>query len=170
MGFRNAKQFGFSITLPFGEHSYTIPSPSVEVGNYLAATTQLAVQRDQLMREALTVGADRAKLDDDDPKAAELDAELERLRGEFDKLDEGLQLPEEMEGEHFEAVLGEAYGKMVANHEPFELVKLASATVMVWVLQSREAAEEYWNSGGRANPPKAPQDRQAKRSKRSTSK
>ena len=156
MAFKNADRFGYTITLPFGEHSYRISSPPVDVGNFMVETTQLTGKRIALL----------ARLDglaEDDPEREDIERQLEEVT-------DVLTIPDEMEGDYFCAVLGPAYDEMKANGEPYELLKMAAATVSVWVINGREAAEEYWNNGGRRpNPRKAPRDRRPK-TKTATSK
>lgn len=150
MAFKNADRFGYTITLPFGEHSYRISSPPVDVGNFMVETTQLTGTRIALL----------ARLDD----LAEDDPEREDIERQLGEVTDVLTIPDEMEGSYFRAVLGPAYDEMTSNREPFELVKLAAATISVWVLQDRETAEEFWNAGGRhPSPRRVPQDRKAKR-------
>ena len=150
MAFKNADQFGYTITLPFREHSYRIPSPPVDVGNFMVETTQLTGKRIALLTRL-------DGLAEDDPEREDIERQLEEVT-------DVLTIPDEMEGSYFRAVLGPAYDKMTANREPFELVKLAAATFSVWVLQDRETAEEFWNAGGRhPSPRRVPQDRKAKR-------
>lgn len=154
MAFKSADRFGYNITLPFGEHSYRIPSPPVDVGNFMVETTQMTGKRIALL-------AQLDGLAEDDPERKDIERQLEDVTGV-------LTIPDEVEGDYFRAVLGPAYDEMTDNREPFELVKLAAATVSVWVLQGREEAEEFWNAGGRhPSPRRAPQDR--KRAKRGPS-
>lgn len=154
MAFRNANHFGYNITLPFGKHSYLIPSPPVDVGNFMVETTQLTGKRIALL-------AQLDGLTEDDPERKDIERQLEDVT-------DVLTIPDEVEGDYFRAVLGPAYDEMTTNREPFELVKLAAATVSVWVLQGREEAEAFWNAGGRhPSPRRAPQDR--KRAKRGPS-
>ena len=155
MAFKNADRFGYTITLPFGEHSYRIPSPPVDVGNFVVETTQLTGKRIALL----------ARLDglaEDDPEREDIERQLEEVT-------DVLTIPDEMEGSYFRAVLGPAYDEMKANGEPYELLKMAAATVSVWVINGREAAEQYWNNGGRPNPRRTPRDRRQK-TKKATSK
>ena len=148
MAFKNASAFGFSITLPVGDRQYTIQSPSVEIGHALVQTTVTAGQATQLaeLLEDLPEG---------DPAAEEIRAKIRELASE-------LQVPDSMERGYLQDILGDAYDEMKANGEPYEVVKLAAATVSVWVINGREAAEAYWNAGGRP-PRRAPRDRRKRK-------
>ena len=167
MAFKSADRFGFTITLPFSEtRKYLIQSPPVEVGNFMVESTQLAGQRVGLALELSTLLEQQENLSEDasPEERDELDAKIEETKEVLAAMTERLTVPDGMEDSYFESVLGDAYGKMVENGEPFELVKLAASTVAVWVLSGREDAEEFWNNGGRhRRPQKAPQDRKAKR-------
>ena len=95
MAFKNADRFGYTITLPFGEHSYRISSPPVDVGNFMVETTQLTGKRIALL----------ARLDglaEDDPEREDIERQLEEVT-------DVLTIPDEMEGDYFRAVLGPAY-------------------------------------------------------------
>jgi len=59
-------------------------------------------------------------------------------------------------------VLGSAYGELTADGVGWPMVKHAAATAMVWIVQSEDAAERYWNSGG--NPSRLAPNRQQRRS------
>lgn len=146
MAFKDASAFGFTITLPFGQRSYTINSPDVEVGHALVSTTVAA-------GTAYDIAEKLSEL-------SEEDAEYDRLRQRLDELTNDLTIPDSVSGDYFKSILGPAYDEMVANHEPYELVKLAASTVSVWVISGRDAAEAFWNNGGRPpRPRRTPQDR-----------
>lgn len=172
MAFKSAERFGYSITLPFSaERSYRIESPSVTVGQYMIESTQLAGERLQLLQELAELQERLSgDLSPEAEKRAEKDAEL--LQSRLQALAEALTVPDEMQEDYLHGILGAAFDEMKANGEPFELVKLAASTVSVWVLQGREAAEDFWNNGGRhPNSHRRPQDRKARgRRKRDTSK
>ena len=155
MAFKNASAFGFTITLPFGSHEYTIQSPNVEVGHALVNTTVAAGRAVEMSRELENM--------------AENDPQRQELIEAINELASSLELPDAMTNEYFQSILGPAYDEMKANGEPYELLKLAAATVSVWVINGREAAEQYWNNGGRPNPRRTPQDRR-RRTKTATSK
>lgn len=167
MAFKPADRFGYEIVLPFREGvSYRIPSPGVEVGNFMIESAQLSGQRVALLLEAqvLAEALDEAQEAGNEDEAARVQAELTKTQDAILTLNERLTIPDEVQGSYFESILGPAYLQMVENKEPFELVKLAASTVSVWVLQGREEAEDYWNSGGRRpRPRKAPTDRKRKR-------
>jgi hypothetical protein len=79
-----------------------------------------------------------------------------------------LELDDEEEVETYSLVLGSAYAEMVADKVPFEMVKHAGTTAMMWIGLSREAAEAYWSAGvGEARGPE-PQDHKAPAKKKTT--
>lgn len=156
MAFKNAEAFGFTLKLPVGQRIYEIQSPPVEVG-YTLINTTVAAGRAKEIVEAI------ADMAEDDPAREEAQRELAEMM-------QDLEVPDYMTKDYFRQILGSAYDEMTANREPYELVKLAAATVSVWVINGREAAEDYWNGGGRPrNPRKAPRDRRRKRAKTATS-
>ncbi|MFF0894741.1 hypothetical protein [Streptomyces sp. NPDC003278] len=59
-------------------------------------------------------------------------------------------------------VLGDAHGEMVADGVSWPTLKHCAITAMVWIVQNREAAERFWNSGG--DPSRLAPNRQARRS------
>ena len=165
MAFQSASRFGYSITLPFSSaRTYRIPSPPVEIGNFMIESAQLASDRVALTVQLAQASDEIEKLPEDDPRRAVLSDEIESAVRDLEELATRLTVPDGMEKDYFRSILGDAYDKMVENQEPIELVKLAASTVSVWVLSGREDAEEFWNAGGRRNPLKAPRDHQGGRS------
>ncbi|WP_067470020.1 DUF7426 family protein [Actinomadura macra] len=51
----------------------------------------------------------------------------------------------------YERLLGDAYAQMRADGVGWTAIKHAAMTVMAWVLQDQDAAEQYWRSGGGAD-------------------
>ena len=170
MAFNSADRFGYEIVLPFREGvRYRVPSPPVEVGNFMVESAQLTRERVTLLMESAVLAEqlEEAGKAGDDEQVAQLTGQLEDNRDRVADLTDRLTIPDEVQGDYFASILGPAYAEMCANREPFELVKLAASTVSVWVLQGRDEAEAYWNSGGRpSRPPKAPADHKRKRSGR----
>ena len=148
MTFKSAGAFGYTITLPFGRHSYAIQSPPVEVGYRLIETTQAAARAQQLLEQANDLAPN-------DPRLVDLQMEIEELQA-------SLVVGDNEQDDYLAQLLGPAYEQMKANQEPWELVKLAAATVSVWVISSREDAEVFWNSGGRRQGPNSPSDRKTR--------
>ena len=171
MAFQNASRFGYTIVLPVGNRRYTIQSPPVDVGTFLLESTQLAGQRIGLTAELGAFLEELSGLSEDNAEGrARLEAAIKENQEALAVLNDRLTVPTAMEENYFAAVLGEdVYARMRENNEPIEVVKLAASTVSVWVLQGREDAELFWNSGGRVDPPKAPQDRKAKARRGATS-
>lgn len=58
-----------------------------------------------------------------------------------------------------ETILGDALQEMLDDGVSHEVVKLVTATTMVWITAGKDEAEKYWNAGGRPKARKAPQDR-----------
>lgn len=152
-----AARFGFTLSLRVDDdHVYEVPSPSVEVGAYAVemgealetVTRILAADAERPEEERLGDAAVPEKVTERVKQIAERAPEVLTSKGQF------------------RAYLGDdVYEQMVADGMPFEVVKLAVATVSVWVQSSREAAIAYWDNGGRPRPPrKAPTDRRTKRS------
>ncbi|MEU8950895.1 hypothetical protein [Streptomyces sp. NPDC048489] len=59
-------------------------------------------------------------------------------------------------------VLGTAHAEMIADGVDWPTLKHAAVTAMVWIVQSKDAAERYWNSGG--DPSQLAPNRKARRS------
>lgn len=170
MAFKSADRFGYVISLPFvaGDpaRNYRIKSPSIEVGNFMIESTQLAGERMSLSLNLTNLLEKLAVLPEDasEEEKINLQAEIEDATKLLNDIAQRLTIPDEMESDYFRAILGPAYDAMIENKEPFELLKLAASTVSVWVVSGRDAAEEYWNNGGRpSRPQRAPQDRRTKR-------
>lgn len=150
MAFKNADAFGYSIALPVRGRIYVIESPPVDIGHSIVSTTVMAGRLNDL-------GSALQSLAPDDPDRPKLESQIRELA-------EGLEVPDNLQGDYLRSVLGAAYDEMIENKEPFELVKLAASTVSVWVINGREAAEDFWNSGGRPpRPRKALGDRRRKK-------
>ncbi len=142
MATRPASRFSFSMDLVVDEeHTYTVKSPSIEVGTFL-------VEFSGLLERA------EAILETEEEIPEELEQQVEELKP-----------PESMRTDQYHALLGAAYDQMVSDGMPFEVLKLAAATVAVWVKTDMQTAEEFWNSGGRV--PKA--NRAARRKKTTSS-
>ncbi|MFE7017555.1 hypothetical protein ACFVAQ_45050 [Streptomyces sp. NPDC057651] len=71
-------------------------------------------------------------------------------------------LADAAERDLYRDVLGSAHDEMVANGVQWTALKHAAITAMVWIVQSKEAAERYWNSGG--DPSRLAPNRAARRS------
>lgn len=139
MGFTSTNRFGYSISLPILGKTYDIPSPDYDTGMWLTETVTAGAR----IRAALDKGEDVP----DDAVAA-------------------LHLDGDNEVDFYTRCLGTALAEMRANKVPLEAIKLAAATVVIWVTQDRVAAEKYWNADGRADSPKAPADRKPKTTKK----
>lgn len=54
----------------------------------------------------------------------------------------------------FQRVLGDTFDEMSADGVPWEYVKHAATTAMLWIVHGKDAADRFWNGGG--DTPKAP--------------
>lgn len=142
MAFKDSDRFGYSIDLPIRGKMYTVQSPSYDVG--------------MMLTELSAAGAHaRALADAGKPVPDDL----------LDKI----VLDDVAEQGYYEVVLGDALDQMKADGLPIEAIKLAALTTVVWVTQDREAAEDFFNSGGRPRPTRKPADRKAPATKKKTS-
>jgi hypothetical protein len=83
------------------------------------------------------------------------------------KVDETL-LADAAERDMYADVLGTAHAEMVADDVDWPTLKHSAVTAMVWIVQNRDAAERYWNSGG--DPSRLAPNRKARRSSSGTAK
>ncbi|MEU7340542.1 hypothetical protein [Streptomyces sp. NPDC007074] len=71
-------------------------------------------------------------------------------------------LADAAERDMYRDVLGTAHAEMVAADVAWPTLKHCAVTAMVWIVQNKEAAERYWNSGG--DPSRLAPNRQQRRS------
>ncbi|MFF5142525.1 hypothetical protein ACFY6U_22820 [Streptomyces sp. NPDC013157] len=57
-------------------------------------------------------------------------------------------LADAAERDMYRDVLGSAHAEMVADGVEWPTLKHAAVTAMVWIMQDKDRAEAYWNSGG----------------------
>jgi hypothetical protein len=57
-------------------------------------------------------------------------------------------LADAAERDMYADVLGSAHAEMVADGVEWPMLKHAAVTAMVWIIQSKDRAEAYWNTGG----------------------
>ena len=75
-----------------------------------------------------------------------------------------LQLDDDGEQDFHRRLLGDTLDEMIADKVSWEAIKHVSRTVFVWVVQDRDAAEAYWERGGRPEAPRpTPGDRRPKK-------
>lgn len=123
MGFKPLEGFFDAyLDLPIGSKVYRIESPDAETGMWAAKVRAVT----QLVQQGSALD-DRAREFVEETAALPDDAVQRRL-------------------------LGAAYDEMLADKVPWEYVKHVVGTTLVWVTDSREEAERYWEEGG----PKAP--------------
>lgn len=67
-----------------------------------------------------------------------------------------LDLSDDEERGLYGKLLGPAFDEMVADKIPWEHVKHAGMTALIWTAGNTEAAEQFWNSGGVPDPPNPP--------------
>ena len=90
--------------------------------------------------------------------------------GQVDPEDlESLKLHQGDNKELFPRLLGDTYQELIDDGVDWERIKVVAVTVMIWISTSEEAAEEFWNAGGKT-PPKAPTDRKPKKKKKASAK
>jgi hypothetical protein len=77
------------------------------------------------------------------------------------KVDEAI-LADAAERDMYADVLGTAHAEMVADGVDWPTLKHCAVTAMVWIVQSKDAAERYWNAGG--DPSRLAPNRKARRS------
>lgn len=83
---------------------------------------------------------------------------------------DSLNLDDEQERDLYPRLLGDAYTEMVDDDLPWEWVKHAGSTALMWVGAGIEAAEEFWESApGEPRRPE-PQDHKAPAKKATTRK
>lgn len=79
-----------------------------------------------------------------------------------------LELDDDQEKDLYKRVLGPVHAQMVDDGVPWEALKRAGITALIWVAGDTETAEQYWNSGGDPKAAaKAPQDHKRKGSGKS---
>jgi hypothetical protein len=83
------------------------------------------------------------------------------------KVDEAI-LADAAERDMYADVLGTAHAEMVADNVGWPTLKHSAVTAMVWIVQNKDAAERYWNSGG--DPSRLAPNRKARRSSSDTAK
>ncbi|MBK6013743.1 hypothetical protein [Streptomyces sp. MBT53] len=71
-------------------------------------------------------------------------------------------LADAAERDMYADVLGTAHAEMVADNVEWPMLKHAAVTAMVWIIQSKDRAEAYWNTGG--DPSQLAPNRQQRRS------
>ena len=121
MATKALNRFGFTLSLRVDdEHVYTVKSPPAALGQFIVELTNMLQQAEAF--------ADQGK-----PIPDKLTDRLKRLT---DEAPEGFDSPA--------ALLGDAYAAMEADGMPYEVVKLAAATVGVWLHSDLETAEESW--------------------------
>lgn len=140
-----ASRFGWEIHLMVDdEHTYVVPSPDARVGMYLTD-----------MASVMSKAALYLNRGEDPPEALEQQAKA-------------LQPPKGYAENPYRAVLGEGvYDQVLEDGFPFEVLKLMTATVGVWVTESIEDAYDYWNNGGRKPNPTRAERRARKTTSRS---
>ncbi|MET7450686.1 hypothetical protein ABZT03_02095 [Streptomyces sp. NPDC005574] len=57
-------------------------------------------------------------------------------------------LADAAERDMYADVLGASHAEMVADGVEWPMLKHAAVTAMVWIIQSKDRAEAYWNTGG----------------------
>lgn len=123
------------------DHSYRVPSPSIRVGAFIVEASTIL--------ERLQAYVEKGEEPPDDLKEAAARVQNPEAFGDS---------PEDQ----YRATLGSAYDEMVKDGMSFDVLRMATATVMVWVTSGREEAVAFWDAGG--NPTNRKQRRAKKRS------
>ena len=78
---------------------------------------------------------------------------------------QSLTLDDAEEKNLYKRLLGPVYDEFVADGLSWEHIKHAGITCIVWVMQDRDSAEAFWNTGGKPAPKarKATADRKPKK-------
>lgn len=127
------------LTLPIGDHEYTIPPVDADLGLFLTELTA-------------TIAAHEAN-----PDAPLSEAQATRLID----MSKPLQDADSIARLLSPAVLDQ----MKADGVPWSRIQFVASTVMIWTINGLDAAEDHWNRDGRPAP-KAPTDRKAKKAKK----
>jgi hypothetical protein len=77
-----------------------------------------------------------------------------------------LELDDDAERDLYLRLLGSTYDEMIGDGLPWEMIRHAGGTAMMWVAFGTESAERFWESAGEADRPE-PQDRKAPAAKKS---
>lgn len=78
----------------------------------------------------------------------------------------GLKLDDDEERGLFQRLMGPVFDEMIADRLPWEHIKHAGVTCLMWAAGNEGQAEKYWKSGGQApKAPAAPQDRKKPKKK-----
>lgn len=113
------------------EHTYTVKSPSIKVGAFIIEASNVIE----------SLAACEEKGEEAPPEL------LEAVK----RVQKGDAFGDESE-DQYRAILGPVYDEMVDDGQPFEVLRMAMSTVMIWVKASREEAIKFWDEGGRPNP------------------
>jgi len=124
--------FDDQLHLPINGVVYHVPSPDHELGLWVTALVSAGLSVQQGI----------------DPTEAG-NKSIPQLRFEGEEGDESSD-----EAKLYQRLLGDAYGKMVANGVSWPRLKFVAEVTMLWIVAGEEAAEAHWN-GGRAGDPKA---------------
>ena len=116
------RYFDPGLTLTVRGREYRLPLPSAELGLWCRRMAEAA----GAVNEAST--------------PEEMEAAVARVNA-LPNLPGDLTLPER--------VLGDVYGRMVADGVPDPYLTFCGNTAYVWIIGGEEAAEAYWTSGGR---------------------
>lgn len=135
VGFKNFRPKGGPITLPNfnGSKQYTIPPISYELGLELRAYQEKLNEVMEVINKNAEAAKEAREKKEDPPTPTPLP--------EYEFEDDEGPTPENMLGK-------KVLNLMKKNNEPEELVDVATQTVWVDFLYGREAAEQFWNSGG----------------------
>lgn len=73
-----------------------------------------------------------------------------------------LDLDDDQELDLYQRTMGDTYAEMVDDGIPWEWIKHAGTTTLLWIANGTDAAEAFWNAGGNPEAQRLePQDRKA---------
>jgi len=114
------------LTLTVRGREYTLPLPSAELGLWARRIAQSAGE--------VSSASDEQELTEATEKAASRIAALPVLPGDIT---------------FEERILGSAYHELVKDKVPDPYVQFCAQTGYVWIIGGEEAAQRYWEAGGR---------------------
>src|SRR5690349_18205066 len=127
------------LTLTVRGREYTLPLPSAELGLWARRIAQSAGE--------VSSASDEQELTHATERAASRIAALPTLPGDIT---------------FEERILGPAYHQMVKDQVPDPYVQFAAQTGYVWIIGGEEAAQRYWEAGGRSEA-RGPSNRASRR-------
>lgn len=137
-----ADYFDPGLTLTVLGREYVIPLPSAELGLWCRMVADMAGSAaDDSSPEEQAAAAGRA-------------AELPNLPGNMS---------------FTERLLGDVYGRMMADQVPDPYIKFCATTVYIWIVAGEDTAARFWQAGGQSPEASGPANRAERRAAQRTS-